>query len=313
MQHAMIMYAVNEGAGSVLGDLIVLAGTAPAAPVFMLIMGLFFLRTQGMKTNVLRGLKLIGMGYLLNLLRFVIPIMIAGDYPSRGPDSPFGQLMTVDILQMAGLSLICMSMVRRIRPIIWLALALGVALISPLFWRYAPQNPWLDILWGTHHNVAFPFFPWLIYPLLGMYWGALFDMTEDRARFMRNSAVVGAWLMLPGGTIWMIADTPWLPAGDYSRCGIQVHLVTAGFVFIWLWLIRLIEERFAGSKLAKLMIFWSKNVTTVYMIQWVLFGWGVLIFDYQHLTPVPAALIGIFVTILTHGFVKIRDRRSSVN
>ena len=308
MQHAIIMYAVNEGAGTILGDLVVLSGTAPAAPVFMLIMGIFFLRAQDMRTNVLRGLKLIGLGYLLNLVRFVIPTLLTGDYPASGPDSPLGLLMTVDILQMAGLSLICMNLIRRTRPLIWLGLALLVALISPLLWQYAPRNPLLDILWGTHHNVAFPFFPWVIYPLIGMYWGGLFNAAKNLVGFMRKSALVGAGLMLLGGTVWMLADTPWLPAGDYSRCGIQVHLVITGFVLIWLWLIKLLEEQLNGSKPANLMICWSKNVTIIYLIQWVLFGWGVLIFDYQQLTPGPAAVIGLLVAILTHGLVKIYNR-----
>lgn len=120
MQHAMNMYGINEGVGTILGDLVVVSGTAPAAPVFMLIMGIFFLRSKNMRTNALKGLNLIGIGYLLNPARFVIPTLLAGDYPATGPDSPLGQLMGVDILHMAGLSLICMSLLRHLKPTVWL-------------------------------------------------------------------------------------------------------------------------------------------------------------------------------------------------
>jgi len=308
MQHGMIIYGINEGEGSFLGELIVLLGTGPAAPIFMLIMGVFFLRVKDMRGSAIRGLKLIGLGYLLNLLRFVIPTILTGDYPANGPDSPFGLLMAIDILQMAGLSLICMSLIRYIRPVVWLGLMFFVALISPMLWEYASQNQILDILWGTHHNVAFPFFPWFLYPLMGMYWGELFNTTEDIPGFMKKSAIVGTGLMIMGGIMWIRFDTPWLPRGDYSRGGIHMHMVIIGFVFVWLWLFRLIEGNLTGSKLGELLVFWSKNVTVIYVLQWVFIGWGMLIFGYQQLTPIWAAFIGLIVTILTHNLTNCYSR-----
>ncbi len=300
MQHGMIIYGINEGEGSILGELIVLLGTGPAAPVFMLIMGVFFLRTKNRMDSVKRGFKLIGAGYLLNLFRFVIPTMLAGDYPLSGPDSLLGLFMTIDIFQMAGLSLICMSLIRHMRPITWLFLSLFVVMISPIFWKYAPQNPIFDILWGTHKNVAFPFFPWVLYPLLGMYWGQLFTTTLRKGRFMKNSAIAGASLMAIGGTILFFFDTAWLPSDDYSRYAIHMHMIIIGFVFTWLWLFRLIQKRMSHSKLGVLLIFWSKNVTDIYFIQWILVGWGMLIFDYQQLTPIWATCLSVIITIFTH-------------
>ena len=78
MQHAMLYYAVGSGLQSNLGKLVVISGTAPAAPVFMLIMGIFFMRakTAGLRYGVVRGLKLLALGYLLNALRFAIPAVI---------------------------------------------------------------------------------------------------------------------------------------------------------------------------------------------------------------------------------------------
>ena len=199
LQHAMIIYARDEGAGTLLGEVIILCGTAPAAPVFMLIMGIFYLGAKDLKAHVHRGLKLIAMGYLLNVFRFVLPVLLSGDYPLSGPDSPLGLLMAVDILQMAGLSLICMSLIRPLGPMAWLGLALAVALWSPLLWQSAPQNFVLDMLWGTNHNVAFPLFPWLIYPLAGMVWGVFFNATDNIAQYIRHSALAGAALLMVGG------------------------------------------------------------------------------------------------------------------
>ena len=206
---------------------------------------------------------------------------------------------------MAGLSLIGMSFLRRLKPIAWPVTALAVALVSPLLWKAAPQHPVLDILWGTHHNAAFPLFPWVIYPLLGMYWGTRFHQAADTDRFMNVSAGIGAGLVLLGGLLWAAVDTPFMPVGDYSRSGCHIHLIITGFVFVWLWLIRHAGKRLANSGIRTLLIFWSRHVTPVYVIQWVMIGWGVLIFGYRQLPADTAALIGILMAGLTHVLMKI--------
>ena len=101
-------------------------------------------------------------------------------------------------------------------------------------------------------------------------------------------------------------DNRWFPVGDYSRCGLQVHLVIVGFVLIWLWIFSYLEKRLIGTQLADLLIFWSKNVTAIYIIQWVLIGWGMLFLGYQQLTPAEAALIGLLMTLLAHGVTKLQ-------
>ncbi len=304
MQHGMIIYGINEGAGSLLGEFIVILGTAPAAPVFMLIMGVFFPMQKDMKLNAVRGVKLIGTGYLLNLFRFVLPSLIGGEYSAGGPDSLLGQFLVVDILQMAGFSLIIMGLIRSLPPGVWAGFVLVVALVSPLLWQYAPQTPVFDLFWGTHHNVAFPLFPWVIYPVMGMVWGRLFRSTRDMDQFMKQTARWGAGFTVLGGTLWLLLDTSWMPRGEYHRFGLQGQLMILGFVFIWLGLFHFLAQHMAGSKLAGFLIFWSKNLTPVYVIQWLLVGWGMLVFGYQTLPPGGAALVGIGVTVLTHWVMK---------
>jgi surface polysaccharide O-acyltransferase-like enzyme len=305
MQHSMIMYAVNEGEGSFIGDLVVLSGTVPAAPVFMMIMGVFFLKSKSMKASTIRGLKLIVLGYILNFFRFFLPVLIGGEYPVTGPDSLLGQLLEVDILQMAGLSLIIMVLIRDLEAGVWASTALYVALMSPLLWQLAPQNPLLDLFWGTRQNVAFPLFPWLIYPLTGMIWGKFLNRAENLDRFTICTGLTGIGFLLSGCGLWAWADISWMPLGEYSRCGFQGHLMIIGFVFMWLPLIRVLEKFFSGTRICALLIFWSRHVTVIYIIQWLLIGWGMLIFDYQQLDPGWAALIGILIVFLTHGIVKI--------
>ena len=59
LQHAIIIHERTSGEGNtILGNLFVILGTAPAAPVFIFIMGVFFIKSnKPLKQNILRGLK----------------------------------------------------------------------------------------------------------------------------------------------------------------------------------------------------------------------------------------------------------------
>ncbi len=81
LQHAMLVYAVSEGETSILGRIVLLLGTAPAAPVFLLVMGIFLGRsTKGLPYAIRRGVQLLALGYLLNLLRFTLPLLITDEW-----------------------------------------------------------------------------------------------------------------------------------------------------------------------------------------------------------------------------------------
>ena len=78
MQHSMIIYGSPEATSTFLGEIIVLLGTAPAAPVFMVLMGIFFIYSRkDFKSKLLRGFSLLMLGYILNFVRFTLPVSIA--------------------------------------------------------------------------------------------------------------------------------------------------------------------------------------------------------------------------------------------
>ena len=65
-QHCMIVHEKTSGFGdTILGNIFVFSGTAPAAPVFMIVMGVFLMRSKAsLQKNIFRGIKLIFLGYL---------------------------------------------------------------------------------------------------------------------------------------------------------------------------------------------------------------------------------------------------------
>jgi hypothetical protein len=274
-----------------------LLGTAPAAPVFMIIMGAFTMRSRsGVKDQILRGITLAGLGYILNLLR--LPMFIS--------DAMLFNILTFnDILQLAGLSIIAGTVLKRFlsRPVFPPLLIAAILLISPSLWGLFPENPITLMFWGATEQINFPFFPWVVYPLLGMYLSRF--LLEDEARLDRRLnrlAVTGLFLLVIAGGFIMLRI---FPVGDYSRSGLGIHLLIIGFVFIWLRMCRFIEVKLPpGSGLIRILSFLSINITTIYFIQWILFSWSILIFDANNQNPYTAAAIGLAVFLVTCALVK---------
>lgn len=167
LQHVQLLFAVGSGEDSALGATFLLLGTAPAAPVFMVAMGFLFgssART-GVRSGVVRGLQLFALGYALNLLRFVLPLLVRGDQQAIEVfgGTWCGPFFEIDILRLAGLTLIVLGPVKRyVRdPRVVLALAVAVATVAPLLWGVGGGSVVLDPLWGLGEWVSFPLFPWL--------------------------------------------------------------------------------------------------------------------------------------------------------
>jgi surface polysaccharide O-acyltransferase-like enzyme len=311
LQHTLIMYARNMGEGSDLGEIFLLLGTAPAAPVFLLLMGIFFARSTKpkLKYGMMRGLKLLMGGYLLNLFRFSLPVLITGDHGDFFADSesPFSLLFVVDVPQVAGLSLMVLSLLKyvRLRRELWLVLAIIIVMVSPFLWGTWNELPGTAPLWGTAETVIFPLFPWLIYPLVGMFYSHYVMNDGERHSCMKNTAIMGLVLLVAGTLLWNGFSEGIFVIGDYSRSGVSVHLVIFGFVFLWLSFWWWVVNRFRENAIFRLLHYWSRHVTVIYVIHWLLFGWGILIFGMNQHSASTAFFIGIGILMLTHILTKL--------
>ncbi len=307
-QHVQLLFAVGSGEDSVLGAAFLLLGTAPAAPVFMVAMGFLFgssTRT-GARSGVVRGLQLFALGYALNLLRFVLPLLVKGDprVIEFFGGTWWGAFFEIDILQLAGLSLIVLGPVKRyVRdPRLVLALAAAVAAVAPLLWGVGGGSVVLDPLWGVGEWVSFPLFPWLAYPLLGLSLAGFTARATSAERLMRVWALAGTAAILAGAALVVLAParSGILAFGDYYRSGLPVQLLLAGFVLLWLPLLWWLDRRLAWRTVPRYLTSLSRNITAVYLIQWVLIGWlavGLGVFDQPSWL---AALLGVPILVASH-------------
>lgn len=314
LQHAVLLFATGQGEGSVLGKIVLLLGGALAAPVFLFIMGIFLGR-PGRKVGrgIRRGLKLIALGYLLNLLRSTVPSLVAGPEIASAtvPASPLASFWAVDILQMAGLSFVLLTLLRRYLPFrwVWAILAVGTGFVSPLLWHWGGPSG-VYALWGNRGDVFFPLFPWIAYPLAGMVYSPYALAQEGRSTVTKRSAAVGVLFFAVGSATFLLPQMGGFDIGQYCRSGPGAQLATVGFVLVWLSFCRLLARRWVGSAVLRLLGFWSRDVTAVYFVQWLLFGWAVLFLGRNRYASSVAMGMAAIVLLAAHVVVRAYAARA---
>ena len=211
--HVVGTYATLEVYESPFGWVFEALGGPPAAPVFVFLMGavLAFSRRSGTWQMARRGLFLLGLGYALNGLRGALPMWVAIQAGATAAEldgaTPVSELLSIDILQFAGMAFLVLALVRRLtqRPWVWAALAVAVIGVSPWVWGtasgWAPLDFVLEWLWGTGDGTAFPVFPWVAFPLMGMAAGAWLSETGNVGRTFRRLALGGLGLLVAGGAL----------------------------------------------------------------------------------------------------------------
>ena len=305
-QHSVFVHELSAGNGeSLLANIFLLLGTAPAAPVFLVIMGVFLMKSKaGLKKNILRGVKIILLGYLLNLFRFTLPMLITGEnnYLYFAGETAWDMLFTVSLLQLAGLSFILGALLKPIlkNKMVAPLIILFILIISPLLCGKFGDNILTSFFWGHEKNVSFPFFPWFIYTLLGMYLSKFLLAIDSLKQNLKKLSIIGIIIFIFGIFLYNFFPN----TECYSR-GIPNHFTFIGFILIWLPVCYWIVKNLKSSNIfIQLLAFWSINVTAIYFIQWLFFGWSIIIFDANQQSATMAALIGLVILVTSTLIVK---------
>ncbi|MHA1966169.1 MAG: heparan-alpha-glucosaminide N-acetyltransferase domain-containing protein [Candidatus Hodarchaeales archaeon] len=328
MQHVVFMFGTAEAHQSVIGSILLGLGTLPAAPVFLFLMGVFYKYSER-ETNeqfyhgLLKGSKLFALGYCLNLLRFTIPIIFGANLYTFGfnDSEPFqweASVFIIDILQCAGISMIILAILDRLTNSEWVyaGVAIAVSFISPLLWGRTIGILFLDnvlmIFWGTGNTVLFPVFPFITYPLVGMIFGQYLKRGFNFDRLTSLSKNLGLMLFplsliialrnLGNGfplirpIIILIDQILRNQRSDHPS--FMIIMLNIGFLFIWLWICNLISKRFPESNISNIVFFWSRNVTVMYVIHWVLIGLIAILIGSRTTNLIPVLfLIGIVLIV----------------
>jgi uncharacterized membrane protein len=295
-----------------IGHVISILGGPTAAPVFMFLMGasLAFSSRSSFSSLAVRGLWLVWLGYLLNVLRGVLPASLGLATGIVTPEqiAPFTLpwlLTTVDVHHMAGLSLIAIAALRLVaRPgWIWLAIAAVVVLTGPFVRGLEFGTPLLDgpltpVLGGAP-NVYYAVVPWIAFPLAGAVFGALMARAPGeaaRTRVFRWGALLGIGLCAAGVAMFMISP-PTFDVGTYWRMPPAFFVGITGIVLVWLAACDLLVRHVRENRAFTFLYGWSASVIAIYFTHWLVVGWGIGIFGFRS-QPLAGALIGIVVAIV---------------
>ncbi len=302
--------------GTVIGFL----GSVPSAPTFMFLMGAsqaFSSRTS-VRKGIRRGVELLLLGYLLNLLRGTLPIIITTrlgiiTLEQIAPRTATSEFWIVDILQHAGMALIVLAIIRWCmpRPYQWLLLSVPVAIGAPLLWGRMTGWPVLDwmlsLFWGTDDGVIHTIFPWLSYSLVGMAWGAWISASARHHAFFGGMILTGSCLAAIAAAVGH-AD-PQFPGGGYPDARPIIVAWVVGFVLCWTGICHFVTSVVPANPVFRLLFYWSKNVTAFYFIQWLLIYWAVAVVGFRECSLWSTILSMTVVIALTDRITRLWARR----
>ncbi len=301
--HVLETFADNSVVNSAAGYIIEFLGEAPAAPVFMFLMGAGIVYSKKSSASVLlkRGCLLVVLGYLLNVLRDTLPNVWALVFhlQEHFPDDWKYEIISVDILPFAGLALIFFSFVKKVRMKKWVLAALpavfsavNILTASIKVERYVPMAL-SGLLWGSSSISFFPFLSWILYPVAGYFFGSVLIRCANKTQlyFIMLFSGLSVYVLL----MFVNLDGLYFNgvfSEEYYHQGMLYGLKTLGFVIFWIGLLFFASKFFTGTA-EKILIRWSRHVTPFYFIQWIIIGHLALLID-EH----SVSYLHLFILIL---------------
>jgi hypothetical protein len=311
MVHILEIFSDQSVAESWYGEIVFFLGGPPAAPVFMFLLGvgIVFSSKSNAQTLLKRGLWIFILGYLLNFLRGSLPNLIGflllGDQELL--IASLYELITIDILQFAGLTLIFFAVIKKYNLNFVYVLFVGV-LISALNFVLQPIK--VDhillaaisgLIWGSSQISFFPFSTWLIYPIAGYLFGMQMIKYRDKKLFYKR-LFISSFLILIFSS-FIIVGVFGIDIGledDYAYYHHHIigGLIYLSFVVCWLSILFFTSKLFAGL-IGTTINRWSKNVTAIYFIHWVIIGFLTLLLGINSYSIIQSLLITLGVLIVS--------------
>lgn len=321
--HTMLLFSKPSVHDSWLGIIFRFISEGPGAQLFMLLMGISFALSTKKDNKVVlkRAFLIFILGYLLNFLKFGLPFLL-GLLPDElmkwlevGYDrNGFIQLIgTGDILQLAGLSLVVLLLTYCLFPyrFMYFIIAIAACFISPMLWDlksdHVLSSSILQLIGGQPPKVFFPLFPWLVYPMFGMYVGYLIKGGIGikipklwTATIMTGSIAVIIYLFMNSYN-----------EGSFYRTRPVDTLVHLLLVLVWLYAWHLVSKLFNTNRFFDLLCWLSKHITILYFVQWVFIFWLLPVFGFQSLGFFASVGLMALVTFNVWGIVYIIDKMRS--
>lgn len=301
--HAVLIYSTAGVHRSAIGVVLACLAEGPGAPLFMTLMGISFVLSSrnSLAQSADRAWRLMLLAYLLNTLKFIVPLFLGlipvkllTDYGIASGSRGYIQLFGLgDILQLAAISLVVLAMVYRLPHYpFWAMLLAGmIALVAPWLWKIH-NLPGLwgypgTLLWGNAPLEFFPLFPWLVFPLAGLFLGYFLKKGH---RVFHTLLFAGGLLLIGGICIKSFSGLP--GSLDFYRMDTADTTIHLGIVGIWLYLCHICIKHIHPNRVLDGLSYLSRHITRIYMIQWVVVFWLLGCIGYATL-GIPGSLVCI--------------------
>lgn len=285
--HCIIECTSDEGLCSGIPYLFdTIIGGPFSAPMYLFAMGigLAYSRKKTVELQLKRGFTLIGIFYLSNTCRFLIPYLIG--YKISGDrehfiDPLFYRWLGNDVLLFAGLAIITIAVFRyfklseRAMLVIAAVMTLTASLIGEVDTHSMFGNIFLGYLIGTDDATGlvisdFPLMIWLIIPVTGMLFGRVLMRVRDKDTFYRIISLPALIITLVYFAVGI--HYGWGMFGEGQNCYYHMKIwdiciclcLDIGMLGVWYKLSLLlgpVSKAFFSEV--------SANITAIYCIHWV--------------------------------------------
>jgi len=278
--HLMELFAFQHIYDGPVGKGALFLGGVPAAPVFMIIMGYFLAyRNKAPAIMMVRGMKLFVAGILLNIglnAHLIYNVIFKG---WGATVNIWHYIFGVDILHLAGLSLMVLAFLSRIfknNPVPYLLLLIPVVTITYVIPFYSGNHGFPDYIMAYIYSSSewsyFPLIPWLAYPLAG-YAFFLIEKNYLRNRINLKIKVIAILTILIFIALTFdYATTITHQLTIYYHHDALFFLWSIGFITGWSLLVSFAGHLWGSNFIFRYVKWLGIHVTTVYIIQWLIIG-----------------------------------------
>ncbi|MGZ3866907.1 MAG: heparan-alpha-glucosaminide N-acetyltransferase domain-containing protein [Bacteroidia bacterium] len=306
--HILELFADNSILNSNTGKILMFLGGPPVAPVFALILGYFIAASDKTTLRLIaRAGKVFGLGLLLNIaLNFNLIVSVnKGLYSIDLLPYIFG----VDILPFAGISIFTIAILRKLLEkniIIPITLIFIVSFLGTYLLNFIPERHVFkyltSVFYGSCSWSYFPLFPWLAYPLAGFTFYRIKKQSENAiSERTQVKIALGVLLVFIIGSTLKKAIRVSNNLDQYYHHGLLFFLWVISFLSVYGLFASEVADRISENIFVKYIKWLGKNVTAIYVIQWVITG-NIATEIYKTITS-PAQLIVWYFAILTSSSV----------
>jgi len=270
-------------------------GSPFCAPIFMFVLGanIYISRNNSPKQLFKRGLKIFVISYIFNIICHSLPFYILDTINKtvNYGENTLHWIFAVDILTFAGLAFMFFSLVRYSKLNNKALIMIGIILC--LINIYLVKNYQIDF--GTNPLLAgftslfynssmpgyFSFFGWIIFPIAGYIFIQIRQKRKNLNRFylIIGSVALIAYILMVIGTYRFNTGTYLIyPAPDNAYYYMHPYQALGYLFFCLAWIsILYFVSKVIPSFLEKHINRLNKNLTIIYLIQWFIINYCLML------------------------------------